>query len=37
VEVDHENAQAVFRDGVLEIVLPKAPSSKSKTIEVKIT
>jgi len=37
VEVDQENVKATFEDGVLEIVLPKAPESRSKTIEVKVT
>lgn len=37
VEVDQENVRATFQDGVLEIVLPKAPESRSKTIEVKVT
>jgi len=37
VEVDQENVSATFQDGVLEIVLPKSPESRSKTIEVKVT
>ena len=35
VEVDADNAEATFEDGVLNLRLPKAPELRSKTIEVK--
>ena len=35
VEVDADNAQATFEDGVLNLRLPKTPELRSKTIEVK--
>ncbi len=36
VEVDVERAEASYKDGVLEIVLPKKEESKPKQIKVKI-
>lgn len=34
VEVDSNNAKATFRDGILELVLPKAESAKRRKIEI---
>lgn len=35
-EVDAEKVRAEFRDGVLNVTLPKAPAAKPKMIDVKI-
>ena len=35
-DVDADKVRAVFKDGVLNVVLPKAPSATSKTIEIKV-
>lgn len=35
-EIDAENVQAAFKDGVLSVTLPKAPSAKPRKIEVKV-
>jgi HSP20 family protein len=34
VDVDHENAKAEFKDGILKVNIPKTEKSKSKTIQV---
>ena len=36
VEINAEQVQASYKNGVLEVVLPKSPKEKSKKIEVKI-
>lgn len=35
-KVDGENIKASFKDGVLEITVPKAPEAKSREIEIKV-
>jgi HSP20 family protein len=35
--VDEKKLLATYKDGVLEVHLPKAPETKAKAIEVKIT
>jgi HSP20 family protein len=35
-EVDAEKVRAEFKDGVLHVVLPKAPAAKPKMIDVKV-
>jgi HSP20 family protein len=36
IEVDGDKVRAEFKDGVLNVVLPKAPAAKPKTIDIKI-
>jgi HSP20 family protein len=35
-EIDAANVHAEFKDGVLKVLLPKAPSAKPKLIDVKV-
>ena len=34
--VQHDSIEAAFRDGILEVVVPKAEEAKARTIEVKV-
>jgi len=36
-QIDRENIEAVLKDGVLRLFLPKAPQAKTRKIEVKVS